>query len=154
MKARLPQRRYARGVAALEAALTLGLAAFMVPCLIVLGNVLRQRLVLETVAYQSARQLAVLPRPQMSKSLGYQEAEARIRSQAMAALGGAGIDTSEVTFLADCPRGFCGSASLPQQVQVRLVATVHANAWGPAVGWLIGSQGLELRAVAVLRYEN
>lgn len=149
----LPSSRRARGVVALEAAMTLILVAVIVPALVVLGNVLRQHLVLETVAHQSARQLATMPRLHMSKSLAYQEAELRIRTQAMAALAAAGLDTSAVSYQVGCEI-YCGSPSMPQQVQVRLVATAQVGALGPAVAWLISAQGIVLHAEAVLRYEN
>ena len=148
-----PASRRARGVVALEAAMTLILVAVIVPALVVLGNVLRQHLVLETVAHQSARQLATMPRLHMSKSLAYQEAELRIRTQSMAALAAAGIDTAAVSYQVACEI-FCGSPSMPQQVKVRLVATVQVGALGPAVAWLISTQGIVLHAEAVLRYEN
>lgn len=145
--------RRARGVMALELSMVLVMVAIVAPCLIVLGNAMRQHMVLEQVAYQSARQLATMPRQQMTRSAGYQQARSLLETQAMAALAGAGVDTSDLTFEAGCLTGSCGSPNPPQQVRVKITAILRPARWSAATGWLLGL-GLELQAVVVLRYEN
>lgn len=145
--------RAARGVIALELAMVLAMIAFVAPCLVVLGNAMRQHVVMEKVAFQSARQLAALPRQLMTKNSTYQQAHAQLQAQALAALDAGGIDMRELVFEAGCLTGICGSITPPQQVRVRIVTTLYPTSWGAATGWLLGP-GLELQAVAVLRYEN
>jgi len=145
--------RRARGIMALELSMVLVMVAIVAPCLIVLGNAMRQHVVLEKLAYQSARQLATMPRQQMTRSTGYQQARTLLEAQAMAALTAAGVDTSDLTFEAGCLTGSCGSPNPPQQVRVRITAILRPTKWSAATTWLLGL-GLELQAVVVLRYEN
>ncbi|MNY41020.1 hypothetical protein D3C86_1758020 [compost metagenome] len=139
---------------ALELSMVMGMLAIVAPCLIVLGNAMRQHVVMEKVAYQSARQLATMPRQQMSRYASYQQARTLLEAQAMAALAAAGVDMSEPTFEAGCLTGSCGSVNPPQQVRVKITTMLYPTKWGAATGWLLGSGGLELQAVVVLRYEN
>ncbi|WP_377702839.1 hypothetical protein [Pseudoduganella sp. UC29_71] len=153
MKAPLPGRRMG-GMLALELAMILLVALMIVPCVITLGNAMRQYVVLEKASYQAVRQLAAMPRVQMAKRASYLQVEGEVQAQVMAALNAARLDTSELVIDVDCAPSSCGTANLPQRITVMISLTVHSSGGDGLSGWLLGAGGLPLQTVAVLRYEN
>lgn len=153
MKAALRKVRV-RGAILVELALILLLTYWVLPCILTAGRVMRQQLVLEKVVYEAASRLAALPRLQMGKPASYQQAEAVVRSQALARLDSERIDTSALTFDATCD-AVCGVAtSFPQRISVKMTLIVQATQWDGLSGFLLGGDGLLLQSEVVLRYEN
>jgi len=153
MKAALRRGR-ARGAILLELALVLLLTYWVAPCALTVGRAMRQQMLLEKAAYAAASRMAALPRLQMGKVASYQQAEAALRAEVLAQLGGEHVDTSDLSLAVVCDTA-CGVAtSLPQRIKVSMLLTVHAAQWDGLSGFLLGHDGLLLRTEVVLRYEN
>lgn len=153
MKAPLSGRG-ARGVISVELAMILLATMLLAPCVLTLGKAVRQYVVLEKVSHQAARQMAALPRVQMTKTASYLQAQAEVQARVVAALDAARIDMSDMSFQVDCSPGICGGAGVPQTVRVRTEVTVRPDDGAAMSGWLLGTSGMLLRSTVLVRYEN
>jgi hypothetical protein len=145
-----------RGFAMVELALLLTVFLFCLPCLMVAGQVALHHIVLQKAAYQAARYMATVPRPQMLAAGGASQAigvaDALARQTALAAglppLPG-GADGVEIF----CMTAACSNPG-PNVIQVRLTGVVDSGIWQGYASTMLGGPSYSFQVVVELPYAN